>query len=127
MTRLYWVINIMILAMLIISPLVYNLWVGDRVSVPFLLTTILSFYVAVTNWATLNVYIINGSGRIQLQTYITSVGMILFVPVAIVFAQKSGTYGVIISLLIVNTILAIVYSIQVSKMLANKASGIWIR
>lgn len=127
MTRLYWLINLLILVMLVLSPLVYKLWIGDKVSVPFLLTGILALYVAITNWATLNVYIINGSGRILLQTYITSIGMFIFIPVAITFVQQIGFYGIVISLLMVNSVLAIVYTKQVSLMLSNQAQGIWIK
>lgn len=125
MTKVYWLVNLVILAMLIASPLVYQLWVGDKVSVPFLLTTIIAIYVAVTNWATLNVYIVNGSGKIKLQTYVTSIGMFLFVPLAMLLANNWGTYGVVSSILLVNIVLAIVYTKQVSLMLADRAIKIW--
>lgn len=125
MIKVYWLVNLLVLAMLIASPLSYKLWVGDKVSVPFFLTVILSIYVAVTNWATLNVYIVNGSGKIKLQTYITSIGMFFFIPMAIFLANKWGTYGVVSSILLVNTVLAIVYTKQVSLMLSDRATGIW--
>ena len=125
MKKIYWIINLLILFMLLFSPYVYYLWIGDNISIPFLLTFLISVYVSITNWATLNVYIINGSGKIQLQTYVTSLGMIAFLPLSIFLIYSFNIYGMIISLIIVNSLLAVIYSIQVKKMLANKAVGIW--
>ena len=125
MIKLYWFLNLLIILMLILSPIAYQIWVGDKVLIPFALTLIIALYVSVTNWATLNVYVINGSGKIKLQTYVTVIGMFVFIPLAILLASNMGTYGVISSILIVNIILAIIYSIQVTKMLSNRATGIW--
>ena len=127
MKKVYWLINMLILIMLIVSPIAYHLWIGNRVSIPFLLTTIISLYVAITNWASLNVYIINGSGKIKLQTYITTIGMLMFIPFAILMTSEFGTYGIVTSLLAVNLTLAMFYTIQVSKLLSNNLSGIWAK
>lgn len=127
MKNVYCYFNLLIFTMLIISPIAYHLWIGDKVSIPFFLTAIISLYVAITNWATLNVYIINGSGIIKLQTYITTLGMFVFIPFAVLMTSEFGTYGIITSLIAVNSILAIVYTVQVSKLLSNNLSGIWAK
>lgn len=108
-----------------LSQPIYNLWVGDKVSIPFEMTLFVAMYVSAYCWMNLNGTLIVGMGKIQLQTYICLIGMFVHIPLSLLLSRCVGAYGVIISLISINLIYAIVMNAQVGKLLNKKAFGIW--
>ena len=53
--------------------------------------------------------------------------MVLHIPLSIVLGKQVGAYGVIASMIFINLIYAIVFNIQVNKILNKKAKGIWLQ
>jgi O-antigen/teichoic acid export membrane protein len=127
MVRIYWMVNFALLAMLMISPFIYQIWVGDKVNVPFMLTAVITLYISISNWNRMVVYIINGTGLVLLQTIVTTIGMFIFIPLAVFWGKAFGTHGIILSLIMINIILAIIYTAQVSKILSGHVNGIWAK
>ncbi len=115
------------LFMVAISPLVYDIWFGDKADVPFTMTMIVAVYVSIYCWMNLNATVIVGMGTVSLQTIITVLGMIVHIPLSLLLGRYIGAYGVIVSMILINLGYAIVFQIQVSKILSMKASGIWIK
>jgi O-antigen/teichoic acid export membrane protein len=97
MVRIYWMVNFALLAMLMISPFIYQIWVGDKVNVPFMLTAVITLYISISNWNRMVVYIINGTGLVLLQTIVTTIGMFIFIPLAVFWGKAFGTHGIILS------------------------------
>jgi hypothetical protein len=50
---------------------------------------------------------------------------LLFIPLAISLCKKIGIYGPLIALCLVNLSAAVLNPVQVQKVLAGKAKGIW--
>jgi len=66
-----WLITIpLISVMLILSNYVYNIWIGNNISIPFKLSLFVSIYILILSRAHLYMSLINGSGKISLQTII---------------------------------------------------------
>ena len=116
-----------IAVMVLISPFVYHIWIGDKAEVPFMMTCLVAIYVSLYCCMNLNGYLLSGMGTIQLSTYLAFGGMILHIPLSLFLSKFIGAYGVIVSMIFITLVYAIVFNIQVNKILANKAEGIWLR
>ena len=96
--------GVAIIIITVMSPLLYKIWVGNKVSIPFVLTVVLAVYTLIHCWNTLQVMLINGIGAVKLQSYIIVVGLFMHVPFSLFLGQYIGMYGVIVSMCIINLI-----------------------
>lgn len=112
--------------LIIVSPVFYKIWVGDKAEVPFIMTISVAFYVIVYCWSNLNGTLIVGMSKLKIQTLLCVIGMLLHIPMSLVLSNSFGAYGVLISLTLITLIYAIVVNIQVNKILNKTAAGIWI-
>lgn len=108
-----------------ISQPLYNIWIGNRASVPFEMTVLVAVYVSAYCWMNLNGTLLVGMGKIQVETILVLIGMIFHIPLSLLLSQNIGAYGVLISLIIINIIYAVVMNIQVVRLLNRTAVGIW--
>lgn len=113
-----------VLIVLASSP-IYHFWIGNTVHVPFRMTIFVAIYVVIYCWMSLNGTLLVGMGKIQVATGMALAGMILHIPLSLLFGKYIGAYGVILSLIFINMFYAIIMSIQVQKILNKKAYGIW--
>jgi len=111
----------------LLSPIIYKLWIGDRVDVPFIMTTMVCLYVCVYCWMQLNGTLVVGMSKVKVETYLVLVGMLLHIPLSYLLSTYIGAYGVLTSLILINFIYALILNIQVGKLLNNKATGIWMQ
>jgi len=126
--RKIWLVLVLItIFTLIISPLIFKLWMGDKVKIPFSLSVALSFYIIVCSWQNIHVYFLNGIGKIRLQLYLVIFSGLVNIPIAIVLGRTMGLAGVTLSNAILFAVMGIVFSVQVKKIINNKAKGIWAK
>lgn len=118
---------IALLIMVLSSNMVYNIWIGDKIEIPYLMTILVAIYMMIHNWDSLQIQLINGIGKLKLQTYITFVGLVLHIPLSFCLGQIVGAYGVLTSMITINIIYSIFFTIQVNKLINNKAHGIWAK
>ena len=127
MVKLFLLVSIIIFVVVLISPFIFKLWVGDKVSVPFIMTVFIAIYTLIHCWDSLQVILINGIGAVKLQTYVTLIGLIFHIPLALFLGKFIGIYGVIISMCIINLIYCSFFTTQIQKILHKTAQGIWIK
>lgn len=124
--RIWWFITSCVaIIMLIASPIVYRLWVGSEINIPFNISLVVAAYVIINSWNAINSHFLNGVGKIKLQLYSGLWGIALNIPMAIFFGKTIGISGVVLSTVILALINAIWSPIQVKKLLDDKATGIW--
>jgi len=113
--------------MTIISPVFYKIWIGDKLTVPFMMTFVVAIYMAVHSWDMLQVTLVNGMGKIKLQTYVVLLGLFLNIPLSFFFGKFLGLggIGVTLSMTTINIIYSIFFTIQINLLLNQKAKGIW--
>jgi len=111
--------------MLACSNIVYRLWVGPLVVVPFYLSATIFGYIIINAWCTIFSVFLNGVGKVKLQLYSGIIGALLNVPLAIMLGKQIGITGVVMSTLILAVINAMWSPIQYKKIMAKTASGIW--
>lgn len=119
-------VSIMGCAILVaLSQPIYYIWIGNKVSIPFIMTILVAMYVSAYCWMNLNGTLVVGMGKIKLQTYMCLIGMTVHIPFSLLLSKYVGVYGVVISLFAINLIYAIVMNAQVGKLLNKTANGIW--
>lgn len=127
MTKVYLLSVVIIIIMVAVSPFAYKLWIGDKANIPFLMTALVAVYMMINNWDSLQVNLINGIGTIKLQLYVTLIGLVLHIPLSFFLGRYIGAYGVISSMIFINIIYSVFFTIQINKILNQKASGVWIK
>jgi O-antigen/teichoic acid export membrane protein len=108
------------LIMLIISPLVYQLWIGNVIQIPFRLSLACFLYVSLYNWNQITSYFLYGVGKIRIQLYISIVSSLLFLPVAIFLVKKFGIEGMLYAMTITLVFGAVIQPIQTFKIIKNR-------
>ena len=111
--------------MMAVSKPLYRLWIGNEITVPWMMTILVGCYVMIYCWMTLYGTLIVGIGKIQLETILVSIGMLVHIPLSFLLSSLCGPYGVIISMSVITLVYAIVFQIQVHKILNRTAHGIW--
>lgn len=127
MMRLYGLILVVVIVMMIVSPIIYDIWFNSKVFIPYLMTISVGIYVLIHAWDSLQVALINGIGCVTLQTYVTLIGLVLHIPLSLFLGKYLGALGVISSMIIINIVYSIVFTIQLKILLKNKGFGIWIK
>lgn len=127
MQKLYGVLCILVALVVVISPFIIKLWVKDMVTVPFILTISIAIYTLLHCWVSLQAILINGTGKVTLQSYIILIGLVLHIPLSLFLGHYIGIYGVVASMSFINLIYASVFTIQIRKILNRTAIGIWNR
>lgn len=127
MSILYVYSVFVMIIMAIIAPWVYNIWIGTKADISYIMTLFVCIYVIIQNWDGLQVNLINGIGTVKLQTYVTTLGLFLHIPLSLYLGKvlHLQALGVISSMIFINIIYSIFFTLQINKILNKKATGIW--
>jgi O-antigen/teichoic acid export membrane protein len=118
---------VVICIMILISPFVYELWVGSDLQIPLSLTIYIGLFFILTIFYAPYTYFINGTGKVYLQLISIISTSIINIPLSVFFAKNLnfGVSGVIIATIICLIPHVILCPIQYSKIINKKAYGIW--
>ncbi len=116
-----------VILMIILSPIAYHLWIGSSIDVPLDITMAVGLYVIISTWNGLHVNIINGTGKVKLQSRITLVGLFLHIPLACFLGRFVGMLGVVCSMVLITVFYSIVFTVQAKKIITQQDFGIWSR
>ena len=118
---------LIIIVMTLVSPFVYNIWVGSGVKTNMMLSSIMGAYIFVIVFSLSYSYILNGIGALNLQLIATVIAALLYLPLAWLLAQRLGINGIALALVIVNIPGAILTRIQYKKIISGNASAFWTK
>lgn len=115
------------LIMLALSGWVYEIWIGDMITVPFHLSVLMMLFFMIKTWNNVFVYLINGVGKIRIQLYMSIVIAVINIPLSIFFARylNMGSAGVILGTIACLAIGAVLHPVQYKKIINGTARGIW--
>jgi O-antigen/teichoic acid export membrane protein len=113
--------------MLVFSNMVYRLWIGNTIKVPFILSIVCALYGIVITWSNIFLSFINGIGKITIQLYLTGIVMVLNIPLAVYLAKylHFGISGVLLSTCLNFMLFALIIPIQYRRIMTNTAVGVW--
>lgn len=120
-------IPLALIGMILLSDWVYNLWVGDNVSISLSLSLSMALFVLLMTFNMVYVNFINGVGKIKLQLITAIISIGINIPLSIFFAKylEWGINGVIIATCCSLGYSVILRPLQYYKIINNKAKGIW--
>ena len=105
------VFSIFAVIMVLGSDWFYNIWIGNKVLIPKLLTIFMAIYVITSVLTQPFVFYMNGTGNINIQLVLGAFGAIINIPLSIYFAKylNMGIEGVILATVVCNVLGLIVY------------------
>ena len=121
----WWIMVISGIFMIVVSPIVFDLWLGKLIKPDFMLLFMLFLYFASITRTSMFRFFINGVGKIKLQFYITAIQAILHVPLAIILGKFYGIYGILGAMILWNLTNIIWEPLQFKRIMSQNASGIW--
>lgn len=111
--------------MVIISPWVYSIWIGDGANVPLSMTVLMAVYIFLLIVSMRYAYFLNGIGALRLQMYMT-VMAVIFIPLAWLVSDMTHDINwFMVVMCFCNIPGIIVNMIQFNKILKGTATGIW--
>jgi len=115
--------------MLLVSDYAYELWIGDKVKVPFSLSFWMAIYVISASLVMIFANFLSGIGKIQLSLYHSIFVGVLNIPLSIYFAKnlEMGSTGVILATCCGVFVSMIFQPIQCYKLLNGTAKSLWNR
>lgn len=125
-----WGLSLCVLVlMVLIAPLVYQLWVGDRVVVEDRLSLIFAIWVALQSGVAIFSNFLSGIGKIGLSVYHALFVTVVNIPLSIWLAGPCGlgSAGVILASVIGMLPRVVFQPLQYSLIISGKARGIWNR
>ncbi|MCK7589525.1 oligosaccharide flippase family protein [Subsaxibacter sp. CAU 1640] len=125
--KIWLAVPIAIFIMVLVSGKFYELWIGDKVSIPMTLTISMAFFVMIFTFNVIFVYFINGTGKIKVQLFL-SIGMaILNIPLSVIFSENLnfGVKGVILATIVCYIPGIVIMPLQYYKIINRRAVGIW--
>ena len=112
---------------LIFSNFIYELWVGRQIIIPISVSASIAGYVIINGWNAIYSQFLNGTGKIKMQLFFALAGSLVNIPLAVFLGKNLGIYGVILSTTLISLIIAVFSPIQYSKIINNRALGIWAK
>lgn len=115
----------LLVVMVIISPWVYDIWIGDRCEVPMGMTAMMALYIFLMVLSLRYSYFLNGVGALRLQLYMT-VMTVVFIPLAWLVSRE--THNILCFMGVMCFCIApsiVVNMLQFNKILKGRATGWW--
>ncbi|MDY0173632.1 MAG: oligosaccharide flippase family protein [Bacteroidales bacterium] len=120
------ILTFALIIMLLFSNYAFHLWVGDKVIIPFKVSIALTIYNVIVMFLSPYNYFLNGVGKLNLGLRIAVFKSLAFLPVAIFFVKAYGATGLIIGLILVNSLPNLIFNtLQYRKIINRTATGVW--
>lgn len=123
-----WLILIFItIVMILVSNLVYKVWVGKEIKVSLSLSFFMGIYTTIFNYNNIFSNFIGGIGKIRVILFISIFTAMIFLPLAWGMSMLLGVQGIIIASSLTLLPGSFFETIQWKKIINNNATGIWLK
>ena len=112
------------LLLLLLAPIGYRLWLGDRVQLSWPLSICMMVYFSVLSYSNMYMILLNGIGKVYLQMLIYILCACIGLPLSYYLCGIYGIPGTIFVLASVYCIQAVSARIQLNRILSDSCSGI---
>ena len=114
-----------VIIMVLLAPFFFKVWLHNSIEVPYILNICMATYIIAMLYASLQMYLLNGLGKVNIQLIVYVVFAVISIPLMNLMSKIIGMYGVLIILTVVYSVQAIVGGVQIRKILNKNAIGIW--
>lgn len=111
--------------LLLFSGLIFRIWIGHNFVVPISISVLTLSWVLLNSWNGIFSHFLNGVGKLKVQLYLGITAAILNIPLSVWLGKAIGIEGVLLSNVILALVQCLIYPIQYSKIINQKALGIW--
>jgi len=127
LTKISYIFIFGIIVLLFLAPNFYELWIGNKVVIPFELSLCMAIYFSIIIISQPYTYYLNGVGKVKLQMLSLSITALLNIPISYLFSIvfNLNTAGVIIATSVCLIPHLIISPIQYSKLINKRAYGLW--
>ena len=123
--RLWGILIFIGIIMLLISSIIYKVWIGEKIEIPFSMSLLVCIWIILNIWNRIYGQFLNGVSKIKLQLYTGLISAILNIPLAIFLGKRIGINGILLANIFVILIGTILYPIQYLKLINKRANKIW--
>ena len=126
----FWVYCVvLVIAMIVCCNVIYKIWIGTEVKIPFLLSVSMGVWVLISSWTSIFGNFLSGVGKIRLSLYHSVIVIFINIPISIFLAKylQLGSTGVIIGTCLCMFPQVFLHPIQYKKIITNTAKGIWAK
>lgn len=117
-----------VIALLFLCQPIYSVWIGSSIKIPFEINLLLTLYVIVAIYKETYVSLVNGSGKLNLQTGFAIISILLQVPLAYLLLKvlDLGMWGILSLNIFWVLVGSILWRLQYSVLVTGGRSGkIW--
>ena len=127
--RLWAGVVVLVIIWVIVAPVAYSLWVGERVQVSWQLNVCMGLSVIIACLNNVTVVVTNGLSKIKLQLFSATFSAIANIPLSILLGKYlgMGSAGVILATSLCLCTGSITGIIQARRLINQTATGIWNR
>jgi len=120
-------ISLLGIFMLVASPFIYKLWLGNSIVISWRLSALMTLYVVVLAWHNSYIYLINGIGKIRLQLYVYILMGIIVIPLSyfLVKVVGMGVEGCVLSMILCLIPFSALAPVQFYAIINGKATGVF--
>ena len=123
--RIWFIAVLVCIVMWLLSPFAYQIWIGDSVNIPLLLSALTGIYILSQTLGAIYMHAINGIGYIRIQTIIYVLMAIGSWPALTYSCREWGVIGIVLYPSLVYLTQSLLGKIQIHKILNKRAIGIW--
>ena len=106
--------------MILFSPMIYEIWIGDKVEIPFMLSAAIGLFAIITVLQTPFSTFTNGTGKLKIYTILSPISITSFIGFSVILSKLlNNVIGVALALSITSFIGLIVLPIWLKKQLKN--------
>ena len=113
------------LLLLVFSPIVFKIWIGDTIKVSYVTSIFMFVYINILSYSSMYMILLNGVGKVFLQMIVYIVCASVSIPLSVLLCKTIGVAGILIVLSSVYFIQAIISRIQFERIIMNTSTGIW--
>lgn len=111
--------------LVLVSPIVFNLWLGDSVKTSIYVSTAIAFFTFCKIMGAIYMHQLNGTGKVRIQLITYAIIATFAIPVMIYSCRQWGLVGIVIVPSIAFFAQFIICRIQLNKIISQTAKGIW--
>ena len=122
---LWLLLSLLTFIMFLISSFVYNIWIGDTISIPIELSAVMAVYVIIGNWNNIFAQMLAGVGKIRMSIWNSAINGVIFIPFSYYLCNTMGLMGISISMILTIITSTFWQPIQSYRIIKGTATGIW--
>jgi O-antigen/teichoic acid export membrane protein len=117
-----WILHlIFIIIMIVSSKFIFSIWVGDKISVSYFMSTLVATWIIINAFNSIYNHFLNGVGIVNIQIIVSLLGAIMNIPLALYLGVKIGIEGVLISNIITAFPGIVIYPFFYKKVISKKS------